>query len=539
MFRRVYRGRPLVLRQDFRMVRRVLLLLVTLAGASRVVLGTGPVVRPAWLMISQDPAGSHNQPPERQIGRLNVGRLAPKWVATTAGDVSATPVVADGAVYFPDWGGRLWKLDAATGQVIWSHLISDYDGIPGDVSRTSPSFAGPLLFIGENLGSYLMAIDARSGALVWITQAEPDPTAIATGSPVVAGERLYMGFSSRESAYDAQRGIQCCTFRGSLVALEVQTGHLVWRTYGLPDNGRVAGSFAGATIITPPAVDLAAGLVYDTFGNLYTQPASVAACHASAAFGFDERCVPPDAYFKSLVAFDLRTGAPRWSYRVQGHDAWERACGRLPSFVTWCAPESDLVSWDFGGSGPNVFQTKINGRLLDVVGVGEKSGVYVLLEAATGKFIWNTLVGPGSDQGGMEWGTASDDERIYVAIGNQNHIAYRLASGDAAIGGSWAALDPATGQILWQTADPQGALDLAPVTVANGVVYASSMARTGNQMFALDAATGAILWAFAAGSSVNAGPAVVNGTVYWGTGYNRLGLGSGNNKFYAFSIDGH
>jgi polyvinyl alcohol dehydrogenase (cytochrome) len=76
------------------------------------------------------------------------------------------------------------------------------------------------------------------------------------------------------------------------------------------------------------------------------------------------------------------------------------------------------------------------------------------------------------------------------------------------------------------------------VTVANGVVYASSMARTGNQMFALDAATGAILWAFAAGSSVNAGPAVVDGTVYWGAGYNRLGLGSGNNRFYAFSLDG-
>jgi polyvinyl alcohol dehydrogenase (cytochrome) len=470
---------------------------------------------------------------------LQASRLAPKWVATTTGDVSATPVVADGAVYFPDWGGRLWKLNAATGQVIWSHLISDYDGIPGDVSRTSPALAGQLLVIGENLGGYLMGIDVKSGALSWISQAHPDPAAIATGSPVVAGDRVYMGFSSRESAYDQQRGLQCCRFRGALVALEAQTGRVVWRTYGLPDNGGAPDQFAGATIITPPAVDLAAGVVYDTFGNLYTQPASVAACLGSAAFGFDERCVPPGAYFKSLVAFDLRTGAPRWSYRVQGHDAWDRACGRLPSSVTWCAPESDLVSWDFGGSGPNVFQTKIAGRLRSVVGVGEKSGVYVLLEADTGKFVWNTLVGPGSDQGGMEWGTAVDGERIYVAIGNQNHVPYRLVSGEAATGGSWAALDPATGQILWQTGDPQGALDLAPVTVAHGVVYASSMARTGNQMYALDAATGAILWAFAAGSSVNAGPAVVDGTVYWGAGYNRLGLGSGNTRFYAFSLDGH
>jgi polyvinyl alcohol dehydrogenase (cytochrome) len=57
-------------------------------------------------------------------------------------------------------------------------------------------------------------------------------------------------------------------------------------------------------------------------------------------------------------------------------------------------------------------------------------------------------------------------------------------------------------------------------------------------MFALDAATGAILWQFGAGSSVNSGPAVVNGTVYWGSGYARSAEGNGNNQLFAFSIDG-
>jgi hypothetical protein len=80
--------------------------------------------------------------------------------------------------------------------------------------------------------------------------------------------------------------------------------------------------------------------------------------------------------------------------------------------------------------------------------------------------------------------------------------------------------------------------DLAPVTVANGVVFAASMAKTGNQLYALDAATGAILWQYAAGSSVNAAPAVVDGSVYWGSGYARAAEGSGNNKLYAFSIGG-
>jgi len=124
-------------------------------------------------------------------------------------------------------------------------------------------------------------------------------------------------------------------------------------------------------------------------------------------------------------------------------------------------------------------------------------------------------------------------------------------NGTTTTGGSWAALDPATGRILWQTADLQvetlaglgtvGVWDLAPLSVANGVVYASSMAKLAsqNQMFALDAATGAILWQFGAGSSVNSGPAIVNGSVYWGSGYSRSGVeGSGNTKLFAFSIDG-
>ncbi len=199
---------------------------------------------------------------------------------------------------------------------------------------------------------------------------------------------------------------------------------------------------------------------------------------------------------------------------------------------------------------------RMDGHWRDVVGVGGKSGVYTLLDAQTGSFIWNTLIGPGGDQGGMNWGTAFDGERIYAPITNHHHIPYKLTqngviSNTVATGGSWAALDPLTGKIIWQTADPQletipgfvnvGVWDLGPVSVANGVLYAASMAKLANQdqFFALDAATGEILWQYPALSSVNAGPAVVDGTVYWGSGYARSGVeGSGGNRFFAFSIDG-
>ena len=147
------------------------------------------------------------------------------------------------------------------------------------------------------------------------------------------------------------------------------------------------------------------------------------------------------------------------------------------------------------------------------------------------------LVGPGSDPGGIQWGTAFDGERIYAAIGHNTGQAYTLPSGEVITGGSFAALDPSTGRILWQTADPQGAPDLGALSVANGVVYGGSMAHTGNQMYALDARTGVIRWEFPAGGSVVAGPAIVDGRVYWGSGYARTG-GVGNDRFYAFSVNG-
>src|SRR5207248_7621631 len=99
---------------------------------------------------------------------------------------------------------------------------------------------------------------------------------------------------------------------------------------------RRGGGYAGATMFAPPAVDRAAGLVYGTFGQPYTEPASVTACH-TAHGGFTEACEQPGAYFKSVVAFDVKTGAPRWSYRVQGHGPWVQACGSQPPTVTWCA----------------------------------------------------------------------------------------------------------------------------------------------------------------------------------------------------------
>jgi polyvinyl alcohol dehydrogenase (cytochrome) len=116
----------------------------------------------------------------------------------------------------------------------------------------------------------------------------------------------------------------------------------------------------------------------------------------------------------------------------------------------------------------------------------------------------------------------------------QQHISYAFQpGGQIANSGSWSGLDAATGKIMWQTADPAGAIDPDSVSVANGVVYAGSYS---GQMFAFDAQTGRILRNFASGGSVLDGPAIVDSIVYWGSGYRRIRPGTGNNKLYAFSL---
>jgi polyvinyl alcohol dehydrogenase (cytochrome) len=155
-----------------------------------------------WRMIGHDIRNSRSQPLEEEIGAKNVARLQTKWVFTTLGDVSATPAVSRGvatrededdddreddrgrghrgegrAVFFPDWGGMLWKLDAETGAVLWSNAMSTYNGIAGSISRTSPvlahgmalTIANGVLYAGsmQHVGEQLYALDAATGTILW------------------------------------------------------------------------------------------------------------------------------------------------------------------------------------------------------------------------------------------------------------------------------------------------------------------------------------------------------------------------------------
>src|SRR2546429_8892437 len=125
-----------------------------------------------WRIAGQNLNNTWSQPAEHSISPANVKELKPKWVFTTGGDVSATPTVDGDAVYFPDWAGNLFAVKKDSGRLIWSHKISDYDGVDGAISRVSPAVDGNQVIIGDILssnkvhnGANVMAVDRESGTL--------------------------------------------------------------------------------------------------------------------------------------------------------------------------------------------------------------------------------------------------------------------------------------------------------------------------------------------------------------------------------------
>ena len=482
-----------------------------------------------WPIAGQNLNNTWSQPAEHSISPANVKGLTPKWVFTTGGDVSATPTVAGDDVYFPDWGGNLFAVNKNSGRLIWSHKISDYDGVDGAISRVSPAVDGDQLILGDipnfkqvHNGANIISVDRESGTLRWMTQVDTHPAAVITGSPVVFDGVVYVGVSSSEETLALDPAYPCCSFRGSIVALDAKNGAMLWKTFDMPDNGGRPGGYSGGAVWQPPAIDPKRGTLFIGTGNNYTAPADVEACQNATPTA---NCAAADDFFDTALALNLKTGQIKWAKRLQGFDTWTLAC-HLPPGTNPNCPVPSSPDFDLGGSGPNLVG--------NIVGFGQKSGIFWALNADSGNIVWSTPVGPGASLGGIEWGTATDGQRIYVAIANSDHLPYTLVpSGQHITWGAWSALDVATGKILWQTADPTvNTIDRGSVSVANGVMYAGS---NSGQMYALDTRTGNILWNFASGGSVIDGPSIVDGALYWGSGYRNI-QGTGNNKVYAFTL---
>jgi polyvinyl alcohol dehydrogenase (cytochrome) len=487
-----------------------------------------------WNSAGGDRQNTRYAADETKISPATVGRLGVKWTVETAGDVSATPSVDDKQVYVPDWAGYLYAVNRASGKVAWKTRISDHTGVAGDKARATPAVSDTAVVVGTqgaNLrnGGWVLAFDKASGAPLWKTQVEDHVAAIITQSATIYKGVVYVGVASQEEALAAGFGgaYPCCTFRGSMAALDLATGQLLWKTYMTPGADYPGNAVWGSS----PAVDPKRNSVYIATGNNYDVPDTVLACITAAGSdtAAQAACLPADDHFDSVVALDLTTGAVKWATRGLPFDAWTVSC--IFGDPSNC-PQPSGPDYDFGQA-PALFKVAAGpskGR--ELLGTGQKSGDYWALDPSTGAVVWKTLTGPGGTAGGLQWGSAVDGKRVYTANANSDLKPWPAGSTDTR--GIWSGLDAATGQILWQTRPTHGGGTSGPATAANGVVFGCSLDRDG-WMYALDAATGAILWSFASGGSCLSGAAISNGTVYWGSGYSNFGFGTPNNKLYAFA----
>jgi len=495
------------------------------------------------------------------ITTATVSKLKVKWMLTAAGDISATPAVVGGQLYVPDWGGNLNRIDAETGKVVWSKNTGDLIMETSDVdagmyqaliasytsplSRVTPVISGNNVIFGMGAPGFsatMAAVDKDTAELKWKTALDSNEASLITSSPAIDDGIIYVGVSSGEEIATQIPMYPCCSFRGSVAALDATTGALKWQTYMIEDSvfykadKKTRTGYAGAAVWSgTPTIDRNRHLVYVTTGNNYAVPSGA------------PNPLPKENHAEAIVALDLATGAIKWSRSMipKAGSVWTVANGKDPDY-------------DFGG-GVNLFQTTVNGTLMDVVGAGQKSGMYWALDANTGDTLWNTQVGPGGHLGGIHWSTAVDSHAVYLGVNDESGSAYTMGGSGPQAGmktsvGSWAALDLAGGpgapgasnhgKIIWQIANPamtaplKGGSVNGPPAIINGVMFVGSMDAMG-MMYALDAATGKILWQYASGASVYSGAAIVNGVVYWGVGYpsSRLGLGtSGPTQLYAFDL---
>lgn len=508
-----------------------------------------------WPSAGQDLKNSRWAQDESKISPKTVGGLQLKWAFNTAGDVTANPAVDGNFVYFPDSAGWLYKVDKKTGDLVWKKLISDYTGIIGDFARATPAVAGDALIFGNQAGklsdpqgAVVVAVDKRTGARLWSTKVDgpiagPDSNgfkqrySFITHSAIVADGKVIVGLASNEeliAGFWPKAYGWTWNFRGSVVALDVATGAIQWKTYMVPP-----GYYGGAVWGSTGAVDRAHGLVYMATGNNYAVPDSALACLNGG--GTPAACLSPDDHFDSIVAMDLKTGAIKWGARGLSYDAWNVGCGlSIPGVFT--VPPNDNCpnpkgpDWDFA-QGPLLFGGNDgDNEGGNLVGAGQKSGMFWAFNAKTGKPAWSTQVAPPGLTGGLQWGSATDGRGIYVAVSQsglqgagQGVPPWTLKDGSTTTAGGWAALDAKKGKVLWTTEDPLGSRAEAAVSGANGVIFGCNLDQVNGTMYALDARDGKVLWSHNSGSGMspfvsgvfgacNAGPSIVDGMVFWGTG---------------------
>ncbi len=453
-----------------------------------------------------------------------------KWAFGFEGDqiVFAQPSIIGDNLFVGSNSGRVHALDRQSGCTRW--MFQADTGVRSAIVMV-PLGAKHALLFGDRAGSFY-SLEAESGRLLWKKKVDDHEAARITGAATVNDGVVYVPVASVEETSARRAGYVCCSFRGSVVALRIQDGSQVWKTYTItepmhttivegPGDSTTVGPRgpSGVAVWSTPTLDLKRSRLYIGTGNNYSEPATDMS--------------------DSILTLDLKTGRILWHQQTLPGDILNGNCQSKDN-----CPGPD---YDFGSS-PILEKTE-TGR--DLLLAGQKSGVvYALDPDNDGRIVWQARVGKGGVNGGVQWGMASDGKNVYAATSD---VVRRGAAGyDPKQGGGLTALRISDGAKVWYVEPPPcddkkgcSPAQSAAVTAIPGVVFSGSL---DGHLRAYATEDGKILWDFdtarafptvngvkASGGGVDGpGAVVADHMVFVGSGYARTG-GMGGNVLLAFS----
>lgn len=494
----------------------------------------------SWTQWGRDVRCSRHVADPNAPSLSTVNKLRLRWRHTARGEIRTQPSVHDGVAYYCDTAGYLSAVRLDTGALAWERRVATLtgSGLEGaaDYCRGPPTLVpdAGVIVAGSRNSSVIFGVRMRDGSPLWHTRVDDHPRSVITQPATVVDGVAYVGVSSTEETDAADSAYTCCSFRGSVVAVSVSNGELIWKTPTLPVG------YVGAAVWGPaPVVDAARRQVYVGTGNLYADPAGLADCEARIAalgtFFEDDPCLPTSVYSMSVLALDVTTGRPNWVRRISPAEAWNAACGvttpvgSSPALAYNC-PAYRGLNADFA-QGPML--VRVHGEK-DVLVIGQKSGVVWTLNPNNGHVMNSVTVGPEGEGGGVLWSGATDGERAFLPVTNSASTPFTLvnpvqgAVSNTTVGSALSAVRVRSSQILWQYPMEAWLYASLPVTSVNDIVFSAAVLRTANvnantnrasSIKAHSAATGAKLWEAPSAYVATSGVTVASGVVLFGATY--------------------
>ena len=493
-----------------------------------------------WAGWSPSASNARYQPAaEAGLEAGQVPRLKLKWALGFPGDVTAfgAPTIVNGTLFVGSASGVVDAIDASSG---CTHWVFQADG-PVRAAVLPVATAGSTTLVFTDLIGWGYALDAKSGHLLWKKRIDEHEAARLTGSAVALNGVVYIPAASWEETRSLNPEYSCCTFRGSVTALRVRDGSLIWKTYTIDQPPQKTGKNSvgaqqwgpsGAPVWSAPTIDAKRDLLYVATGDNYSEPAT--------------------ATSDAVMALDLKTGKVAWSTQVTANDAYTSACRNKGVNC----PTVDGPDFDFGSSA--ILVRAPNGK--EILVAGQKSGVVSAFDPdAKGKMLWQTRVGKGGLNGGVQWGMATDGQKVYAAVSDVHAVMNTAgpiggATFDPVEGGGLTALHLEDGSKAWfapsHPCEPPrpgcSPGQSAALTMIPGVVFAPGL---DGHFRAFSTEDGSMVWDFdtvreystvngvpAKGGSIDgAGPVIAGGMVFVNSGYPRNG-GMPGNVLLAFEV---